>query len=90
MAPPVNRAAFLPATGKALEVRDCPYPVVAGPDEVLIKNAAIAINPIDWHMQDHGIFIQEWPAIIGCDVAGEIYAVGSNVKRFKRGDRVIG
>jgi NADPH:quinone reductase-like Zn-dependent oxidoreductase len=35
-----------------LEVRDAPIPV-AGPNEIIIKNAAIAINPLDWHIQEH-------------------------------------
>jgi hypothetical protein len=29
----------------------------------VVKNAAIAINPLDWHMADAGVFIQQWPAI---------------------------
>ena len=62
----------------------------AGPGEIIVKNAAIAINPIDWHQQDAGIFVQQFPAIIGCDVAGEVHEVGSGVERFKKGDRVIG
>jgi len=63
---------------------------IAGTGEIIVKNAAIAINPIDWHQQDVGIFVQRFPAIIGCDVAGEVYEVGSGVSRFKSGDRVIG
>jgi NADPH:quinone reductase-like Zn-dependent oxidoreductase len=41
-------------------------------------------------MQDSGVFIQQWPAIFGCDIAGEVYEVGRDVTRFKGGDRVIG
>jgi NADPH:quinone reductase-like Zn-dependent oxidoreductase len=41
-------------------------------------------------MQEHGIFIQHWSAIIGCDVAGGVCEVGTRVQRFKKGDRVIG
>jgi NADPH:quinone reductase-like Zn-dependent oxidoreductase len=42
-------------------------------------------------MQASGVFVQQWPAIFGCDVAGEIHEVGSDVHgRFKVGDRVIG
>jgi NADPH:quinone reductase-like Zn-dependent oxidoreductase len=39
-------------------------------------------------MQDWGVFIQEWPSIFGCDVAGEIHEVGEGVTKFKPGDRV--
>ncbi|KAF2450686.1 putative zinc-binding alcohol dehydrogenase domain-containing protein cipB [Karstenula rhodostoma CBS 690.94] len=89
MAAPKNQAAFLKEAGKALEVADAPVPT-AGAGEIVVKNAAVAINPLDWHMQDHGVFIQQWPAVFGCDVAGEVFEVGPDVERFKKGDRVIG
>ena len=40
-------------------------------------------------MQDTGIVIQSWPAILDYDVAGEIHEVGPGVARFRRGDRVV-
>ena len=72
-----------------LVVGDAPLPI-AGPGEIVIRNAAIAINPLDCHMQDPGVFVQQWPAIFGCDIAGEVYEVGKDVERFKEGDRIIG
>ena len=89
MAASQNRAAWLREAGKPLEVGDAPMPS-AGPGEIVVKNAAVAINPLDCHQQDVGVFVQQWPAIIGCDVAGEVYEVGPGVDRFKQGDRVIG
>lgn len=86
---PQNQAAYLIKAGTPLEVRDAPLPT-AGPGEIVVQNAAVAINPLDWHMLDHGVFVQQWPAIFGCDVAGEVYEVGPDVKSFKKGDRVIG
>lgn len=86
---PQNQAAYLNEAGTPLEVRDAPLPT-AGPGEIVVQNAAIAINPLDWHMLDHGVFVQQWPAIFGCDVAGEVYEVGPDVESFKKGDRVIG
>jgi NADPH:quinone reductase-like Zn-dependent oxidoreductase len=90
MTAPSNKAAWLREASKPLEVGDAPMPT-AGPEELVIRNRAIAINPVDCHMQSAGVFVQQWPAILGCDVAGEVYQVGSNVQgRFKTGDRVIG
>ncbi|KAH8647939.1 putative quinone oxidoreductase [Xylariales sp. PMI_506] len=86
----LNRAAWLREAGASLEVGDAPVPT-AGPNELVIFNAAIAINPLDCHMQDLGVFIQQWPAILGCDVAGIVHGVGAEAGgRFKKGDRVIG
>lgn len=89
MSAPKNQAAWLKKAGTPLEVSDAPLPT-AGPGEIVIKNAAIAINPLDCHMQDQGFFVQQWPAIFGCDVAGEVYEAGPDVQGFKKGDRVIG
>ncbi|KAF2689454.1 GroES-like protein [Lentithecium fluviatile CBS 122367] len=89
MAAPRNQAAWLTKADTPLEVGDAPLPT-AGPGELVVKNAAVAINPLDWHMLDSGVFVQQWPAIFGCDIAGEVHEVGPDQKRFKRGDRVIG
>lgn len=85
-----NTAAWLRKAGTPLEVGDAPMPTV-GPNELVIRNAAVAINPLDTHMQKVGVFVQQWPAIFGCDVAGEVHEVGAEAnERFKKGDRVIG
>ncbi|KAL9109178.1 MAG: hypothetical protein Q9227_006103 [Pyrenula ochraceoflavens] len=89
MAAPTNQAAWLAESGTSLQVSDAPLPT-AGPGELVVRNAAIAINPLDCYMQDNGVFIQQWPSILGCDVAGEVYEAGADVQRFKKGDRVIG
>ena len=84
-----NKAAWATQAGAALKVDDAPLPT-AGPGELVIKNAAVAINPLDWHMQNLGIFVQQWPHVLGCDVAGTVHEVGADVNgRFKVGDRVI-
>ena len=85
-----NKAAWLRKANTPLEVNEAPMPI-AGPNELVVRNAAIAINPLDCHMQKSGIFVQQWPATFGCDVAGKVYQVGSDVHgRFKKEDRVIG
>lgn len=84
---PQNRAAYLDSAGKPFRVADAPMPK-AKADHIVIQNKAIAINPVDWKIQDSGIFIQKWPIVLGCDVAGEVVEVGSDVKAFKVGERV--
>lgn len=58
-------------------------------DEIIVKNHAVAVNPVDWKIQDYGFFIQTWPNVLGEDFAGEVVEVGKNVSKFKKGDRVF-
>ena len=88
MSPPKNQAAWLHQANTPLQVGGATLPT-AGAGGVVVKNAAVAINPLDCHMQETGIFVQQWPTVLGCDVAGEIYEVAPDVYRFKKGDRVI-
>ena len=89
MSAPKNQAAWLEKADTPLEVGDAPLPT-ASAGEIVVKNAAVAINPLDCHMQDSGVFVQQWPTIFGCDVAGEVYEVGPSLDRFQPGDPVIG
>ncbi len=65
-----------------------------GPTEVLIKNAASGINPVDWMIRANGdafgTFDPGSPMILGWDVAGEVVGAGAGVTRFAVGDRVFG
>ncbi len=84
-----NQAAWIASKGARLNVDKSEYPTVEA-GQVIIKNAAVAINPVDWKMQDSGYFVKEWPSIFGCDTAGEVVEVGNGVKNVKKGDRVLG
>ncbi|KAK5702216.1 hypothetical protein LTR17_022524 [Elasticomyces elasticus] len=84
-----NQSAFLDGVGIALRVGDSPMPT-PGPDQLLIRNHAVAINPIDYKMQASGKSIRSYPIVLGQNVAGEVLEVGSDVRKFKAGDRVIG
>ncbi|KAF2100486.1 oxidoreductase-like protein [Rhizodiscina lignyota] len=80
-----NQAAWLTeAKAKPLKVGDAEY-YTPGADEVLIKNSALGINPVDW-----SIIYEKFPNVIGTDVAGEIVEVGKDVTHLKKGQRVIG
>lgn len=75
-----------------LKVGDLPIPE-AGPDQVLVKVAAAAVNPIDRRLR--GGELQEYitrtfPVIPGWDFSGRIERVGSNVTDWAPGDEVVG
>ncbi|GAA5947211.1 hypothetical protein JCM3775_007596 [Rhodotorula graminis] len=76
------KAVFVGKTTRDLVDRDIPTP---GPNEVLIKNVAVSSNPKDAKLP---IFIPGYEAIEGNDIAGYVEAVGSDVTRFKKGDKV--
>jgi len=90
---PPNTAACLTASkSKPLEVKSAPY-TSPRENEIVIKNGAVAINPIDWLIQETGSIGFPWityPFTPGSDVAGEVVEVGRAVTRFKVGDCVVG
>ncbi|KAH8648399.1 zinc-binding dehydrogenase [Xylariales sp. PMI_506] len=88
-----NSAAYLTgAKTYPLSVQSAPY-TTPGPDQIVIQNAAVALNPVDAIKQNIGNFIYSWikyPFVLGMDVAGTVVDIGSNVRRFKVGERVLG
>jgi NADPH:quinone reductase len=75
---------------KGIEVRDIAKPAPA-PNEILIRVRASSLNRADLIVASG---VQHGPvggvgARIGLECAGEVEAVGSNVKDFKPGDRVM-
>jgi NADPH:quinone reductase-like Zn-dependent oxidoreductase len=46
------------------------------------------LNPIDWMIHQYGIFVTEFPAVIGYDAAGVIEDVGAEVSGYAKGDKV--
>jgi NADPH:quinone reductase-like Zn-dependent oxidoreductase len=89
MATATNQAAWLDKAGTPLEVRDAPMPK-PGSGEIVVQNVAVAMNGVDNWILGAGVFIKQWPAVIGNDIAGIIYDIGSDVQRFKKGDRIVG
>lgn len=84
---------------KAILIHDCgeadvlclgeaPMPV-AGPGEILIKVAAVAVNPADWKWRS-GMFgaktLFRFPHILGYDIAGTVVSGGG----LAEGTRVLG
>lgn len=72
---------------KPFKIDDAPMPVPKA-DEIVIRNRAVSINPVDWAIQALGLFPISYPFIGGHDAAGDITEVGSAVTKFKVGDRV--
>ncbi|MAT15576.1 MAG: quinone oxidoreductase [Planctomyces sp.] len=87
------KAAVIHQTGPAeevLKVEELPSPEPKG-NELLIAVHAAAVNPIDTYIRSGAIALPlKFPYIVGCDFAGEVKAVGPDVKDFKPGDRVWG
>lgn len=75
---------------EVLRVSDAPKPVM-GPDDILIKNYATALNRADLHERE-GHYPPPKPApkveIPGLECAGEVAAVGERVVNFQVGQRV--
>lgn len=57
-------------------------------NQILIKNRAIATNPVDWKIQEHDFFVKSYPVVLGSDISGTVEAVGEGVTHFQKGDRV--
>ncbi len=73
---------------KILKIKNLPNPEPRS-NEVVFKVKAAALNYDDiWGMRGKPLAIP-LPHISGTDAAGEVTAVGSNVKNIKVGDRVV-
>lgn len=86
-----NVAAWIDAPYADLQVRRAPMPV-AGPGQLLVRVRAVAVNPLDAVIQSNGTLMYGWlryPVVLGEDVAGEVVAIGADVRSFAVGDRVI-
>ncbi len=85
-----NKAAWIKSKqAHPFVVDDAPMPD-PGTDLITIRVHAAAVNPADAKIQELGMIINDYPAVLGCDAAGKVVAVGSNVKDFKVGDHVAG
>ena len=71
-----------------LKLEDVPAPQ-PGPSQVLVRNRAIGVNPVDTYLRSNtdnrG---PKLPYTPGSDTAGLVEAVGGDVKSVKAGDRV--
>jgi len=75
---------------EVLEVIDIPVPEISD-DEVLIRTAAISVNPVDWKVRKGNLkFItgKNFPFVPGTELAGFVEKTGNNVANFQTGQRV--
>jgi NADPH:quinone reductase-like Zn-dependent oxidoreductase len=82
-----------------LELADVDTPVPAA-DEVLVRVRATSVNPYDWHhMRGEPRLARLMPGtlglraprfrVLGCDMSGQVEAVGPDVTEFRPGDDVF-
>ena len=86
------KAAYITRTGppEVIEYGDLPDSTPA-PTQVLVKVAAVAVNPIDTYIRSGAVAMPlTFPYILGCDLAGTVVSCGADVRAFKPGDRVWG
>jgi NADPH2:quinone reductase len=74
---------------EVLQIQDVPDLKIQNDTELLVRLHAAGINPIDTKLRQRGTFYpDQMPAILGCDGAGVVEAVGSGVQHFQVGDEV--
>ncbi|MEU2036877.1 NAD(P)-dependent alcohol dehydrogenase [Nocardia amamiensis] len=85
------------APDDVLELRDIDPPAPEG-SSVLVRVHATSVNPADWHLIRGIPYIARLQlglrrphhTVPGCDVAGQVEAVGANVTGFRPRDEVFG
>ncbi|KAF5098758.1 hypothetical protein D0Z00_001917 [Geotrichum galactomycetum] len=84
--PTTTRGVFTISNKEHKLFNDAPVPELPE-DLLLVKVAAIAINPVDWKFPSYGVATPD--AGVGCDFSGTVIKVGSKVTGFNVGDNVF-
>ncbi|MCB1734285.1 MAG: zinc-dependent alcohol dehydrogenase family protein [Gammaproteobacteria bacterium] len=78
-----------PGGPEVLQLTNVDDPRAPRENQLLIQLRAAGVNPIDTKLRMRGHFgPANTPAVLGCDGAGVVEAVGPRVTRFRVGDRV--
>jgi D-arabinose 1-dehydrogenase-like Zn-dependent alcohol dehydrogenase len=87
------KAAVLKEFGKPLEVTNDWKDPECGPGDAVLKVEANGICRSDWHLWQGGWewvgFVPPLPTVLGHEYCGVVEEVGAEVKRFKKGQRVV-
>jgi len=82
--------ATAPGSIDVLQLRDIPQPELPTTHHLRVKLVAAGVNPVDTKLRTKPLYFPDkLPAILGCDGAGIVEAVGGEVTRFKVGDAVF-
>ena len=85
------RAVLMTSPGdiNVLQPQEVSKPVLSSPKDLLVKLKAAGVNPVDTKLRSRGTYYpNNYPAILGCDGAGIVEAIGDEVSEFKVGDEV--
>ncbi|MBK1617926.1 alcohol dehydrogenase [Lamprobacter modestohalophilus] len=78
-----------PGGPEVLTLVDLPAPEIRSATDVLVRLEAAGVNPVDTKIRARGTLVPETlTAVLGCDGAGVVEAVGEGVTRFQPGDAV--
>lgn len=84
----IMKAILMTKTGgpEVLELRQVDQPVISHPRQVLVRIMAAGVNPVDTKIRTSAV--ETLPAILGCDGAGTVAEIGSEVESLHPGDAV--
>jgi len=86
------KAAYIRQSGPPENIvyDELPTPEPRG-SEVLVKVAAVSLNPVDTYIRGGAPYWElPMPFVVGCDLAGTVEALGPQAGRYSVGDRVWG
>jgi NADPH2:quinone reductase len=84
------KAVLMTAIGdpETLQIKDIAQPELISPTEVFVKLKAAGVNPVDTKLRRGFYPIENLPTVLGCDGAGIVEAVGTDVTGVKSGNEV--
>ena len=86
----IGASCFLPVTESGCLVAFDAEKPVPGPQDLLVRVRAVAVNPVDTKIRASlGAGPHNPPRILGWDAAGTVEAVGADVRGFTPGDEVF-